>query len=61
AIETARTSSQANVILGTSQKTTALTAKADATCDLLTGKVSVSYITLSFQAIVLTLMLLAVH
>ncbi|KZU39724.1 SIS domain-containing protein [Lactiplantibacillus plantarum] len=61
AIEKAHTASQAHVIIVTNQKSTALTAMADATCDLLTGKESVPYITLSFQAIVLTLMLLAVR
>ncbi|TBX38067.1 SIS domain-containing protein [Lactiplantibacillus paraplantarum] len=61
AIKKARTNSNAHTIIITDQKDTALTEIADATCDLLTGKETVPYITLSFQAIVLTLMLLAVR
>lgn len=61
AINKARAASHAHTIIITDQKESALTDIADATCDLMTGKESVPYITLSFQAIVLTLMLLTVR
>jgi len=61
AIEKAKAASQAHTIMLTNQKGTELVELVDASCDLLTGKETIPYITLSFQAIVLALMLLAVR
>nr|WP_152668355.1 SIS domain-containing protein [Lactiplantibacillus herbarum] len=61
AIEKAKAASQAHTIMLTNQKGTELVELADVSCDLLTGKETIPYITLSFQAIVLALMLLALR
>lgn len=61
AVKKARAASHAYTIAVTNQTAGALAAEADATVDLLTGKETIPYITLSFQATVLTLMFLALR
>lgn len=61
AVKKARAASDAVSIAVTAQANSTLATAADATCDLLTGKETIPYITLSFQAIVLTLMLLGLR
>lgn len=61
AMRKAQVASQAYTIAVTAKKDAELAVASDATVDLLTGKETITYITLSFQAIVLTLMLLALR
>lgn len=61
ALKKAHAASQAYTIAVTAQPDSELAGQCDATCDLLTGKETIPYITLSFQAIVLTLMLLGLR
>lgn len=61
AVKKAHAASDAYTIALTADASSPLAVASDATCDLLTGQETVPYITLSYQAIVLTLMLLSVH
>ncbi|RRK10757.1 SIS domain-containing protein [Lactiplantibacillus garii] len=61
ALKKAHAASQAYTIAMTAKSDSELAGECDATCDLLTGKETIPYITLSFQAIVLSLMLLALR